>query len=70
SYALYLVLSKHLLRRYPPLAVIGWVYVFALPYLPFFMIGQKLLPDPGATTAWWSLAYVIVFPTVLAYLLN
>lgn len=70
SYAVFLVISKQLLSRYASLVVIGWVYVFALPYLPFFMTGEKLVPDAGATAVWWSLLYIVLFPTILAYLLN
>ncbi len=70
SYAVFLVISKQLVSRYPSLVVIAWVYILALPYLPYFVRGEKLLADAGQSTAWWSLAYIIVFPTVLAYLLN
>lgn len=70
SYAVFLVISKQLVSRYPPLVVIAWVYILALPYLPYFLRGEKLIADAGQSTAWWSLLYIIVFPTVLAYLLN
>jgi drug/metabolite transporter (DMT)-like permease len=70
SYATYLVISKQLVSRYPPLVVIAWVYILALVYLPYFVAGEKLVADPGATGPWLSLAYIIVFPTTLAYLLN
>jgi len=70
SYATYLVVSKKLVSRYRPLVVIAWVYVFALPYLPYFMAGETLIAGWGDTGAWLSLLYIILFPTVLAYLLN
>ena len=70
SYAAYLVISKKLVSRYRPLVVIAWVYVFALPYLPYFMAGETLVTGLGNTSAWLSLLYIILFPTVLAYLLN
>lgn len=70
SYACYLVLSKRLVTRYPPLVVIGWVYIFALPYLPYFMAGETMIAERENTAAWMSLAYIILFPTLLAYLLN
>jgi drug/metabolite transporter (DMT)-like permease len=69
SYSGYLVVTKPLTERYPPLVVIAWAYVFSLICLPFAAVGQKLLPDPGFTAAWWSLAYIVAFPTVIAYLL-
>jgi drug/metabolite transporter (DMT)-like permease len=70
SYSGYLVVTKPLTERYPPLVVIAWAYVFSLVCLPFAAAGQKLLPDPGFAAAWWSLAYIVVFPTVVAYLLT
>jgi drug/metabolite transporter (DMT)-like permease len=70
SYATYLVISKQLVSRYRPLVVIAWVYILALPYLPYFVSGEKLLADPGSGGAWLSLIYILVFPTTLAYLLN
>ena len=70
SFSAYLVVSRPLVLRYPSLSVIAWVYILATPFLPLFVFGQKLIPDPGATAAWLSLAYIVVFPTVVAYLLN
>jgi drug/metabolite transporter (DMT)-like permease len=70
SYACYLVLSKRLVNRYPPLVVIGWVYIFALPYLPYFVWGETLVAETSNNAAWLSLLYIILFPTILAYLLN
>jgi drug/metabolite transporter (DMT)-like permease len=70
SYATYLIISKRLVSRYRPLVVIAWVYIFALPYLPYFIAGETLIAGFGNTEAWLSLLYIILFPTVLAYLLN
>lgn len=70
SYSCYLVLAKPLTERYPALVVIAWSYLFSLVALILFVPGQKLVPDPGATAVWWALAYIVVFPTALAYLLN
>lgn len=70
SYACYLVLSKRLVSRYPPLVVIGWVYIAALPYLLYFVKGETLLAERWNVAAWLSLLYILAFPTVLAYLLN
>lgn len=69
-YSGYLIVSKPLVRRYPPLVVIAWAYILSLPFAPFFAWGAPLVPATGNVTAWWSLAYIIVFPTVLAYLFN
>lgn len=69
-YSGYLVLSKPLVRRYPPLVVIAWAYLFSLPFLFYFARASRLLPEPGHPAMWWSLVYIVVFPTVLSYLLN
>jgi drug/metabolite transporter (DMT)-like permease len=70
SYSGYLIVSKPLARRYPPLVVIAWSYVLSLPFVPYFAWGERHLPEPGHPAVWWALAYIIVFPTVLAYLFN
>lgn len=69
SYAVYLVISRPLLARYPSLVVIAWVFVLAVPFAPFLARGQRLVPDAGAGT-WWSLAFILVFCTSVPYLLN
>ncbi len=69
-YSGYLIVSKPLVRRYPPLVVIAWAYLLSLPFLPVFAWGEALTPAPGHAAAWWALAYIIAFPTVLAYLFN
>jgi drug/metabolite transporter (DMT)-like permease len=69
-YSAYLVVSKPLAGRYPPLVVIGWAYILSLPFVPLFARGTPLIPATGHVAAWWALAYIVVFPTVLAYLFN
>jgi drug/metabolite transporter (DMT)-like permease len=69
-YSGFLVLTKVLTRRYPTLVIAAWAYVFSMIAVPFLFYGQGFLPAPWATAAWWSLAYILVIPTVLAYLLN
>ncbi|HEV8114420.1 MAG TPA: DMT family transporter [Planctomycetota bacterium] len=69
SYSIYLVVSRPLLKRIPPLALIAWVFVLALPFVPFLVRGAPLVPDAPAR-AWWALAFIVVFPTSVAYLLN
>jgi drug/metabolite transporter (DMT)-like permease len=70
SYACYLVLAKPLTQRYPALVVIAWSYIFSLPALLYYLPGSRLIPPAGTADVWWSLAYIVVFPTILAYLLN
>jgi drug/metabolite transporter (DMT)-like permease len=70
SYSGFLVVSKPLMRRYTPLVVVTWSYVLSLPFVPFFSWGQRLVPEPGHGAVWLGVAYIVLFPTVLAYLLN
>lgn len=69
-YAVYLVWTKPLLTRMPALVLVAWIYVLSLPWLPLFAVGQVLVPETASRGAWWSLAYVVVFPTIVAYALN
>ena len=69
-YSGFLVLTKVLTRRYPSFVIAAWAYIFSMMAVPFLFYGQGLLPAPEATAAWWSLAYILVIPTVIAYLLN
>ncbi|MFN0243514.1 MAG: DMT family transporter [Planctomycetota bacterium] len=70
SYSFYLVLARPLLQRYPPLVVIAWMFVWSLPCLPFLLRNDVLWHDgiPGTSIA--ALGFVLVFATVVAYLLN
>jgi drug/metabolite transporter (DMT)-like permease len=70
SYAFYLVFSKPLTQRHPPLVVIAWVYMLSVPWLPLFALQGPLMPAESRPELWWTLAFVLVFPTTLAYLLN
>jgi drug/metabolite transporter (DMT)-like permease len=84
SYAAYLVLSRPLTRRYPPLVVIAWVFLWSLPWVPVFLwrdlhaatnaapptLHDILFPPLADARAWGALAFILVFPTALAYLLN
>jgi drug/metabolite transporter (DMT)-like permease len=70
-YAWYLVLSKPLVHKYPPLVVIAWMYTLSLVYLPYFLFKAPLLPeDVGSGSAWGALGYILVFPTIVGYLFN
>jgi drug/metabolite transporter (DMT)-like permease len=70
-FAIYLVLSRPLSGRVPALVLITWTYWLSLPALPFFLWGRSPLPaDVGNLEVWASLAYVVIFPSILGYLLN
>ncbi len=72
SYSLFLVLARPVLLRIPPLTVTAWCFVFG---------GSGILlvaaPDLAAvpwpdlpTLAWLGIVYVVLFPTLINYLLN
>jgi drug/metabolite transporter (DMT)-like permease len=72
SYAVYLVLVKPLMTKYHPLTVIKWVFLFgAFVVLP---VGFKQATAIQWTTIpasiLWSIVFVVLATTVLAYLLN
>lgn len=72
SYALYLVSVKPLMLRYKPITVISWVFLFgSVCVLPF---GWSQLTEVDWTlfNSWdiFSVVYVVVGTTFLAYLLN
>lgn len=69
-YAIYLVLARPLLSRKPPLVVIAWVFVLSLWSLPLLARDVDIWPAAARATSWWSLMYVLVFATILSYLLN
>jgi drug/metabolite transporter (DMT)-like permease len=68
-YSGYLVLSRPLLRTLPPLVVIAWAYLLCVPWTPLLYASTP--PDYAALDGleWASLGYVLVFPTIVAYLL-
>lgn len=84
SYAAYLVLVRPLMRTYAPLVVIAWVFALSLPFVPllvardvagsalpaFQAVREFFAPSAASAGAWASLAFILVFPTALAYFLN
>jgi drug/metabolite transporter (DMT)-like permease len=83
GYSAYLVLVRPLTRRHPPLAVISWMFLASLPWLPLmlwrdhaarggapFDLREVLWPAAASAKALGSLAFIVVFPTTLAYLFN
>ena len=69
-YALFLVLSKPLLRRMAPLSLIAWIFILSAWTVPLFAWNEDFTPAAASGGAWLSLGYVLLFPTVIAYLLN
>lgn len=79
SYSLYLVLSRPLLEKYPPLSVVAWLFTWSLPVtiavvgLPVFPPLATLQSPPHADFAipvWLAIAYLVAGPTVGTYYLN
>lgn len=69
-YASYLVMMRPLAQRHPPVALLAWMYVGSLVFLPYFMLRVPLIPAEVSGPALRSLIYVLLAPTLLAYLLN
>lgn len=70
SYAAYFVWARPLLKEHPPLVVIAWVFVLSVPAAIWIATREAMVPGTASANAWWSLAFVLVFPTALSYLLN
>ncbi len=69
-YSVYLVWMKPFRGRYPAAVIMLWVYALSLPAVPFLAWGEPLMPAVSNLRTWGSLTYVVLGPTVIAYLLN
>jgi drug/metabolite transporter (DMT)-like permease len=71
AYSAYLVVARDLLRKYHPLTVITWIFIFGvIGLLPFgLMPAIHELPMTSLESR-LALLWIIIFPTVLAYYLN
>jgi drug/metabolite transporter (DMT)-like permease len=70
SYSFYLVLAKGVLQRLPQLVVVAWLFVFGALVMPWIALDVPWVPAAARAPQWWALAGILLFPTVLAYLLN
>ncbi|MBI5434304.1 MAG: DMT family transporter [Planctomycetes bacterium] len=70
SYAYFLVLARPLTQRYPPLAVVTWVFLLAAPTVPLFAWNADFFPAGAGSREWGALVFVLLGATVGAYLLN
>ncbi len=72
SYALYLILIKNLTKKYHPLTLAKWLYLFGLilvipfGYHEFNEINWMSLPK----TALYRIGFIVLFTTVLTYMFN
>ena len=71
-YAAYFILSKPILRRYRPLTVSAYAMGFGALGVAPFGIPSIVSLDPSAISGatWLWVAYIVVFPTIVTYLLN
>lgn len=72
AYAVYLVLARRLLDHLPTLVVIAWVFLLSLWAPPLFTLAgdAPFWPTHASREAVIGFAGLLVFSTVLAYLLN
>lgn len=72
SYATYLVIVKKLMLKYDSLTIVKWIFLFggiiAIPFGIPELLAVKWTSLPSI--AWFSIAYVVIGTTFLAYLLN
>lgn len=71
SYAIYLVFFQDIIRKYSPLTLMKWKFLFgALMLLPFsFAAIPSIQWTDFSTENWMSLAYILLFGTFFAYLI-
>jgi drug/metabolite transporter (DMT)-like permease len=71
-YAAYFLYSKSILRRYDSVTVSLYVMFFASFGVLPFGIGavQQMSFRDISTTVWVWVGYIVVFPTIVSYLLN
>jgi len=72
SYAVYLVMVKPLMKKYHPLTVIKWIFLFGFFMVLPFGYKQAMEIDWAIMPAriLWGVAFVIVCLTFLTYLFN
>ena len=67
SYGLYLVLSRPLVSRQPPLVVLAWTFSFAVPLVCLVAMDVPWGPRSGATGPILALGWILIAPTILGY---
>jgi drug/metabolite transporter (DMT)-like permease len=72
SYGVYLVLVKPLMKKYKPITVISWVFLFGFLYVIPFGWGefQAIEWSSMPFSISWKVAFVVICTTFMAYLLN
>jgi drug/metabolite transporter (DMT)-like permease len=72
AYAAYLVLQRPLLFRLPPLTVVAWAFLFGGVAIVAMSLPAMLRVSPTKLPAavWVAMAYIILIPTAVNYVLN
>lgn len=72
SYGTYLIVVKPLLKKYKPVTVMKWVFLFGLLLVTPFSISEAAITDFEffSSDIWLKFFFVIIGTTFLAYLLN
>jgi drug/metabolite transporter (DMT)-like permease len=72
SYAIYLVMVKPLMKKYEPLTVIKWVFLFGFLFVfPFGFDQFNAIEWSSFTTnTWLAFGFVVIATTFFAYLFN
>ncbi len=72
SYAFFLVLTRGISKRYNPVTIMKWMFLFsAVIFMPFGyndLISAKIFQE-GTTAAWSSYLYLLIGATFITYLL-
>src|SRR4051812_31326280 len=70
-YSLYLVLARGVARRYQPLTVITWVFIFgAAALIPIGAVPLARELPSLSFNGWLAILWLIALPTVAAYYMN
>ena len=72
SYAIFLILAKPLMLKYSPFTIARWIFTYGIIFILPFGWNQVAAINWAdmPSIALWSLAFVILGATVLAYLFN
>ena len=71
-YGTYIAISKRLVDRYNALTVITWIFILgSIPTLPIGAMSlSKVAVKDVPVVVWLSVAYIVLFATVVCYYLN
>lgn len=71
-YGTFIAISKNLMMRYSALTVITWIFIIGcIATIPAGLVSLRHISVSSVSlTVWFEVAYIIVFPTAVAYFLN